>query len=77
MTLKNCKAGETHSVEAIALPPEMKRRLHILGLTDGTDVTVLRKKTCGTMIIKVRGVRYALGGTAAEGIFADGGRENE
>lgn len=77
MTLKNCKAGETHSVEAIALDPEMKRRLHILGLTDGTDVTVLRKKRCGTMIIKVRGVRYAIGGRAAEGIFVDGGKADE
>lgn len=76
MTLKNCKAGETKPVEAIALNPAMKRRLHILGLIDGTDVTVMRKKRCGTMIIKVRGVRYALGADAAAGIFVGGGEDN-
>lgn len=69
MTLKNCCAGETVSVETIATNPAMKRRLHILGLTEGTEVSVLRKKRCGTMIIKVRGVRYALGADAAELIF--------
>ena len=69
MTLKNCRAGETAAVEAIATTPAMKRRLHILGLTEGTDVTVMRKKRCGTMIIKVRGVRYALGADAAGLIF--------
>ncbi len=73
MTLKNCKAGETRRVEAIGLASDMKRRLHILGLTEGSQVTVLRKKRCGTMIIKVRGVRYALGYGAAEGIFVSEG----
>lgn len=73
MTLKNCKAGDICRVEAIALAPAMKRRLHILGLTEGTDITVMRKKRCGTMIIKVRGVRYALGKSAAEGIFTKEG----
>lgn len=73
MTLKNCNAGDIRRVEAIALSPALKRRLHILGLTEGTDVTVLRKKLCGTMIIKVRGVRYALGKGAAEGILVKEG----
>lgn len=69
MTLKNCNAGESRQVSLISLPSAMKRRLHILGLTEGTEITVMRKKRCGTMIVKVRGVRYALGQSAAEGIF--------
>lgn len=72
MILRNCKAGDVRRVDAIGLDPAMKRRLHILGLTEGTDITVMRKKKCGTMIVKVRGVRYALGRDAAEGIFVEG-----
>ena len=73
MTLKNCEPGKDYKVEAISLPSAMKRRLHILGLTEGSDVRVMRRKGCGTMIIKVRGVRYALGYGAAEGIFVSEG----
>ncbi len=74
MTLKNCEPGKDYKVEIISLPAAMKRRLHILGLTEGSDVTVMRKKSCGTMIIKVRGVRYALGRAAAQGIIVMGAK---
>ncbi len=77
MTLLNCGAGDVRYVETICLPAAMSRRLHMLGLTKGTAVTVMRKKRCGTMIIKVRGVRYALGAACAEGIFVGGGEANE
>lgn len=76
MILFNCPAGKTGYVETICLPAAMSRRLHMLGLTKGTQITVLRKKRCGTMIVKVRGVRYALGASCAEGIFVgDDGNE--
>lgn len=76
MTLLNCPSGTTGYVETICLPSAMSRRLHMLGLTKGTAITVMRKKRCGTMIVKVRGVRYALGASCAEGIFV-GGEGNE
>ncbi len=69
MTLLKCNPGETHAVEAICLGSALSHRLQMLGLTKGTDVTVMRKKRGGTMIIKVRGVRYAIGRSCAEGIF--------
>lgn len=72
MTLLNCRAGETRYVDTICLPAAMSRRLHMLGLTKGTGITVMRKKRCGTMIVKVRGVRYALGSACAGGIFVGG-----
>lgn len=75
MTLLNCPSGTTGYVETICLPAAMLRRLHMLGLTKGTAVTVMRKKRCGTMIVKVRGVRYALGASCAGGIFV-GRRDN-
>ena len=69
MILLNCQPGEVQRVETICLPFAMSRRLHMLGLTKGTQITVMRKKRCGTMIVKVRGVRYALGAACAAGIF--------
>lgn len=69
MFLQNCKAGDTMSVDTVCLNPALTRRLHILGLTGGTKISVLRKKRCGTMIITVRGVRYAIGKAVSEGII--------
>ena len=40
---------------------ELERRLEALGMTNGTQVSVLNRKGKGIMIIKLRGTRFALG----------------
>ena len=44
------------------------RRLEALGVNEGTPVNILNKKGSGSVIIKVRGTRLALGKRLSEGI---------
>ena len=68
MILRDGKPGEGYRVEEICLEEEVKRRLQILGLTRGTRVEILNQKKSGTLIIKVRGTRFAVGRQIAEGV---------
>lgn len=52
---------ETYRIERMTLPLQTEKRLEALGMTKGTKVLVLNKKHSGTMIIEVRGTRFALG----------------
>ena len=61
MYLKDVRTGDTCVVEKLNLPFELERRLEALGLTNGTQVSVLNRKGKGIMIIKLRGTRFALG----------------
>lgn len=56
-------------VSGLELPVE--RRLEALGLTAGTQITVLNKKQNGALIVKVRGTRFALGQHIAAGILIE------
>ena len=47
---------------------ETAGRLVALGLVRGTDVAILHKKRTGTLILRVRGTRLALGWGIAGGI---------
>ena len=68
----NLSHGQIHTtyqvmdVSNLALPIE--RRLEALGLTEGTNITILNKKKKGAVIVKVRGTRFAVGEHIAEGI---------
>ena len=68
----NLSHGQIHTtyqvvdVSHLALPKE--RRLEALGLTEGTNITILNKKKKGAVIVKVRGTRFAVGEHIAEGI---------
>ena len=68
----NLSHGQIHTtypvvdVSHLALPIE--RRLEALGLTEGTNITILNKKKKGAVIVKVRGTRFAVGEHIAEGI---------
>lgn len=68
----NLSHGQIHTtyqvvdVSNLALPVE--RRLEALGLTEGTNITILNKKKKGAVIVKVRGTRFAVGEHIAEGI---------
>ena len=58
------------AIEGLELPVE--RRLEAIGLTSGTNVTILNKKKKGAVIVNVRGTRFAVGFHVAQGIEIEG-----
>ncbi|MFQ9511167.1 MAG: FeoA family protein [Lachnospiraceae bacterium] len=71
MTLKDGIIGKTYVVKNINLEIHIMRRLEAIGLNDGTKVAVVNRKTNGTMIIKTRGTRWAVGRALTAGITVD------
>lgn len=65
MTLQNALIGNTYIVKSIDLDLAVARRLEALGLTKGTGITVLNRNRSGSVIIKVRGSRLAVGKSVA------------
>lgn len=61
MILKDGLAGSSYTVKQIDLPLSLERRLEALGMTEGTQISVLGRKNHGAMIIKIRGTRFAVG----------------
>lgn len=61
MTLDKAAVGMSYTVEKIDLPRQVEHRLEAIGMTLGTKVSVLGSKDKGTLILKVRGSRFALG----------------
>lgn len=61
MTLQEGNEGSRYLVKKMELPVGLERRLEALGLIEGSQVSVLRKKRRGAMVIKVRGTRFAVG----------------
>lgn len=61
MELRQGKIRGTYVIEHMALPLQTEKRLEALGMTKGTPISVLNKKSRGTMIVQVRGTRFALG----------------
>lgn len=53
--------GQEVSIVQLDLDPQVALRLQALGMIIGTKITVLQKKGKGTMIIDLRGTRFALG----------------
>lgn len=68
MKLNNGIIGKKYTVSGMSLPLAAKRRLEVLGLTNGTVVEVMNNKSGGTMVIKIRGTRFALGKKMTEAI---------
>ncbi len=73
MTLRDGTIGNTYQVKDIELEDKVRRRLQMLGLTKGTEVSVLNNKKSGSIIMKVRGTRFAVGRRIAEGILVEEG----
>ncbi len=73
MKLNECEKGESYHVRSILVAEAIGRRLEALGVNEKTQVTVLNKKKSGSVIIKVRGTRLALGRAIAEGIEVTAG----
>lgn len=73
MTLREGIIGNRYQVKEIQLEDKVKRRLQMLGMTKGTGVRVLNNKKSGSVIMKVRGTRFAIGKRIAEGILVKEG----
>lgn len=61
MTLDAGKKQGAYIIEKIDLPLKLEKRLEALGMTVGTTIQVLNAKSRGTLIVNVRGTRFALG----------------
>ena len=73
MTLREGTIGNRYQVKEIQLEDKVKRRLQMLGMTKGTEVRILNNKKSGSIIMKVRGTRFAIGRRIAEGILVEEG----
>lgn len=61
MKLYDGKIGNTYLVDSVTVDEAITRRLEALGVNEKTPVCILNKKKSGTVIIKIRGTRLALG----------------
>lgn len=68
MKLHEGERGRTYIVYSVMVDDTITRRLEALGVNEMTPVVLMNKKGSGTVIIKVRGTRLALGRRIAEGI---------
>ena len=69
MTLKEGKNNQTYIVEEIHIELNLERRLEALGLTQGSQITVLNNNKRGAMTVRFRGTRFALGRRIADNII--------
>lgn len=68
MKLHEGKIDRSYLVQSVMVEEKLTRRLEALGVNERTRIIVLNKKKSGTIIIKVRGTRLALGQKIADGI---------
>lgn len=68
MKLHEGEIGKTYIVYSVMVDDTITRRLEALGVNEMTPITLMNKKGSGTVIIKVRGTRLALGRRISEGI---------
>lgn len=61
MKLMDGNVQKNYHVLQKSLPDRIDRRLEAIGMTVGTTVSILHKKKCAAMVIKVRGTRFAIG----------------
>ena len=68
MKLYEGEIRNAYTVRSVMVEEAITRRLEALGINEKTEILVLNKKQSGTMIIKVRGTRLALGRRITGGI---------
>lgn len=61
MKLSEGKIGNEYKIISIDLPIEIERRLQAIGMTKNTKILVKNNKNHGTMVIDIRGTRFAIG----------------
>ena len=67
MRLNEGLIGGTYRVTDVSVDEQITRRLEALGVNEQTPITILNKKGSGSLIIKVRGTRLALGKKISDG----------
>ena len=72
MRLKEGKNGYTYTVEEIHIERNLERRLEALGLTRGSQITILNNDKKGALTVRFRGTRFALGRRIADNIIVKG-----
>lgn len=68
MNLKEGNVNHTYVVQNIQLELQLERRLEALGLTEGSQVSILKNDKKGSLIVKFRGTRFAIGKRIADHI---------
>lgn len=72
VTLARAAVGGTYRLVSFeGLPEATARRLESVGMTRGTQVTVLNNKSRGTVIVRVRETRWAMGRSISGGIVVE------
>ena len=69
MRLCDSEAGKTYTVCSVNMEGTIRGRLEALGVCKNTAVMILNRKRSGSVIIKVRRTRLALGRKITEGIM--------
>ena len=72
MKLYEGSIGSWYLVEQVRVDEKITRLLDALGINEKTRILILNKKRSGTVIIKVRGTRLAIGQKIADGIEIGG-----
>ena len=75
MKLYEGEIRNAYTVRSVMVEEAITRRLEALGINEKTEILVLNKKQSGTMIIKVRGTRLALGRRITGGIEVEDARK--
>ena len=73
VTLDRARVGGAYRACGIELPTAVEKRLEALGMTNGAKVEVLNRKGKGTVIVRIRGSRLAIGQGIAAGISLEEG----
>ena len=71
MQLCDGKISGRYCVGASTVPEHLQRRLEALGMTEGATLEIIHKKHSGTMVIVLRGTRFALGKDVTRGISVE------
>ena len=69
MNLLEGELKKNYRLEHMELEEDVARRLQMLGLTKNATILLLNRKRDGSLIIKVRGTRFAIGKEYASGIY--------
>lgn len=69
MNLKEGTVNHCYVVQNIQLELPLERRLEALGLTEGSQISILKNDKKGSVIVKFRGTRFAIGKRIADHII--------
>ncbi len=71
ISLAEGEMGKSYKVLESNVEEKIESRLEALGINEDTILRVINKKRCGTMVIKVRGTRFALGSRISKDIVVE------